>query len=354
MSRDTLSDLLRSVRLRGAAFYYVSFRGQWSAGAAAASEIAHVVMPGCDHVMEYHVFAKGDGWAAVDGLSPVRLHAGDVVLFPQGDRHVISSAPGLPPGKQPPEALLVRDGRRPLPISFHEGIVDAGPMPVESADAIVVCGFLGCDLRPFNPLVAALPRILHLPASRAGSWVTHAIDQAVRESNEHRPGGDAVLERLSEMMFVDAARRYLESLPEGSVGWLAGLRERHVGRALSLMHERPERQWSVDDLAREVGLSRSALHERFVQYLGQAPMQYLASWRIQLGAKLLRESSRIVADIALEVGYESEAAFARAFKRLVSMPPAAWRRTQAGNLASEAADAAWRVNPRKAIPKARR
>src|SRR5262252_2078482 len=325
MSRDTLSDLLRSVRLRGAVFYYVSFRGRWSAGAAAAKEIAHVVMPGCDHVMEYHMFAKGNGWAAVDGLPPIRLQAGSVVLFPQGDRHVLSSAPGLIPGEQRPE-LLLGSGPRPVPISFHEGIVDAGPMPIESADAVVVCGFLGCDLRPFNPLITALPRILHLPASRAGGWVTHAIDQAVLESNEPRPGGDAVLERLSEMMFVDAARRYLENHPEDSVGWLAGLRDRHVGRALALMHERPERQWSVDDLAREVGLSRSALHERFVRFVGQAPMQYLANWRMQLGARLLRESSRIVADIALEVGYDSEAAFARAFKRIVGVPPATWRK----------------------------
>ncbi|HVN44543.1 MAG TPA: AraC family transcriptional regulator [Steroidobacteraceae bacterium] len=331
MTRDTLSDLLRSVRLRGAAFYYVSFRGQWSAGAAAAKEIAHVVMPGCDHVMEYHMFAKGNGWAAVDGLAPVRLQAGDLVLFPQGDRHVISSAPGLAAGEQRPELLLKQGAQRPLPISFHEGLVEVGSMAIESADAVVVCGFLGCDLQPFNPLIAALPRILHLTASRAGGWLPHAIDQAVLESNERRPGGDAVLERLSEMMFIDAARRYLESLPEESVGWLAGLRDRHVGKALALLHERPQRQWSVDELAREVGLSRSALHERFVRYLGQAPVQYLASWRIQLGAKLLRESSRIVADIALEVGYESEAAFARAFKRLAGMPPAAWRRAQAGN-----------------------
>ena len=330
MSHNTLSDLLRAVRLRGAAFFYVSFRGRWSAGASAAKDIAHLVMPGCDHVMEYHMIAKGSGWAAVDGLSPVRLQAGDIVVFPQGDRHVISSAPGVDADRGKRELLLARPNQpRPMPISFHEGMVDAGVLPVESADAIAVCGFLGCDLRPFNPLITALPRILHLPASRAGGWVGHVIDQAVVESNDRRPGGDAVLERLSEMMFVDAARRYLDDLPQNSVGWLAGLRERFVGKALALMHERPERQWSVDDLAREVGLSRSALHERFVQYLAQAPMQYLASWRIQLGARLLRESSRVVADIALEVGYDSEAAFARAFKRMVGMPPAAWRRTQA-------------------------
>jgi AraC-like DNA-binding protein len=329
MSRDTLSDLLRSVRLRGAAFFYVSFRGPWSAGAPAAKEIAQAVMPGCDHVMEYHMIVKGNGWAAVDGLPPVRLQAGDVVLFPQGDRHVLSSAPGLRSEEQRPELLLAPGVRLPVPVSFQEGIVGAGSMPIESADAVVICGFFGCDLRPFNPLIAALPRILHLPASHSGTWVAQAIDQAVAESNERRPGGDAVLERLSEMMFVDAARRYLDSLSEDSVGWLAGLRERYVGRALELMHERPERPWSVDDLAREVGLSRSALHERFMRYVGQAPMQYLASWRMQLGARLLRESSRLVAQISLEVGYDSEAAFARAFKRTVGMPPAAWRRSQA-------------------------
>ena len=332
MSHDTLSDLLRTVRLRGAAFFYVSFRGHWSAGASAAKDIAHLVMPGCDHVMEYHMIAKGSGWAAVDGLSPVRLQAGDIVVFPQGDRHVISSAPGVEADRSERELPFAQPNQpRPMPISFHEGVVDVGAMPVDSADAIAVCGFLGCDLRPFNPLISALPRILHLAASRAGSWVGHVIDQAVVESNERRPGGDAVLERLSEMMFVDAARRYLDSLPENSVGWLAGLRERFVGKALALMHERPEHEWSVDDLAREVGLSRSALHERFVQYLGQPPMQYLASWRIQLGARLLRESSRVVADIALEVGYDSEAAFARAFKRIVGLPPAAWRRAQANS-----------------------
>jgi len=335
MSRDTLSDLLRSVHLHGAAFFYVSCRGEWSAGAPHSREIAHVVLPGSEHVMEYHMLAKGDGWAAVDGLPPIRLHAGDVVLFPQGDRHVLSSAPGLVPDSRQPQLLPEQDQPRPLPISFQSGIVQAGPMPIDSADAIVVCGFLGCDLRPFNPLIAALPRMLHLPAARAGGWLAQVIDQAVVESNQRGPGANAVLERLSEMMFVDAARRYLDDLPEDAVGWLAGLRERYLGKALGLMHERPERQWSVDDLAREVGLSRSALHERFVQYLGQPPMQYLANWRIQLGAKLLRESSRMVAQIALEVGYDSEAAFARAFKRLVGMPPAAWRKARASAARSQ-------------------
>lgn len=332
MSRDTLSDLLRSVRVRGAVFYYVSCRSPWSAEAPAAKEIAEAVMPGCEHVMEYHMIAKGNGWAAIAGQEPVKLATGDVVMFPQGDGHVLSSAPGVEPVRQSAEWVFsTRHDPKPMPIAYHHGVVEAGtPLPVEDADMVAVCGFLGCDLRPFNPLVAALPRLLHLATGHAGGWVNRVIEQAVLESNSPRPGGDAVLERLSEMMFVDAARRYLESLPEDATGWLAGLRDRFVGKALDLMHQRPENAWTVDGLARDVGLSRSALHERFVQYLGHPPMQYLANWRIQLGAKMLRESNRTVATIALEVGYESEAAFSRAFKRLVGTPPAAWRKAQAG------------------------
>jgi AraC-like DNA-binding protein len=330
VTRDTLSDLLRSVRLRGAVFYYVSCRDQWSAQAPPASEIAEAVMPGCQHVMEYHMIAKGNGWAAVAGQSPVKVSAGDIVVFPQGDSHVMSSAPGIEPLRQTAEWVFsTRNDPKPMPISYHHGVVEAGaPLPVEHANTILVCGFFGCDLKPFNPLVAALPPMLHVPAARAGDWVAHVIDQAMIESSHRRPGGDAVLERLAEMMFVDTARRYLDSLPEDATGWLAGLRDRFVGKALELMHERPDHAWTVDDLAREVGLSRSALHERFVQYLGHPPMQYLANWRIQLGARMLRESNRNVATIALDVGYDSEAAFSRAFKRMVGMPPAAWRRAQ--------------------------
>jgi AraC-like DNA-binding protein len=331
MSRDTLSDLLRSVRLRGAVFFYVSLHDQWSAEASTAQEIAEAVVPGCEHAMEYHMVAKGEGWAAVSGLPPVRLSAGDIVMFPQGDRHVISSAPGLEPSRREPEWVFARrNDPKPLPISIRHGVVDdQASLPIEDADTILVCGFLGCDLKPFNPLIAALPRILHLPAARAGGWVARVIDQAVVESNERRPGGDAVLERLSEMMFIDVARRYLDGLPEEATGWLAGLRDRFVGKALALLHERPDHAWTVDDLGREVGLSRSALHERFVNFLGLPPMHYLASWRIQLGSRLLRESNRTVATIALDVGYDSEAAFSRAFRRMVGIPPAAWRKAQA-------------------------
>lgn len=332
MNRDTLSDLLRAVRFRGAVFYYVSYWEDWAASAPPAGEIAEAVMPGVEHVMEFHMVAKGGGWAATSGLAPVRLAAGDIVMFPHGDAHVMSSAPGMPATSIDAEwVYATRHLAKPLPIAFHHGVKEPGsPLPVADADTIIVCGFLGCDLRPFNPLIAGLPRLLHVPAAQAGQWVAHVIDQAALESTQRRPGAEAVLERLAEMMFVDTTRRYLDHLPADATGWLAGLRDRYVGRALALLHERPAHPWSIDELGREVGLSRSALHERFVRYLEQPPMQYLAHWRIQAGAQRLRESSRPVAAIAQEVGYDSEAAFCRAFKRLVGLPPAAWRRSRAG------------------------
>lgn len=328
MSGDTLSDLLRAVRLRGAVFYYVSCWDDWAAEAPPAREIAGAVLPGAEHVMEFHMVAKGAGWAAVSGCPPVRLAAGDIVMFPHGDAHVMSSAPDVQPIRLDAEWVFATRGEpKPMPIAYHRGVREPGaPAPVVEADTILVCGFLGCDVRPFNPLIAALPRLLHLPSAAAGGWIARVIDQATQESMAPRAGADAVLERLAEMMFVDTARRYLETLPEDATGWLAGLRDRYVGRALALLHEFPERAWTIDELGQKVGLSRSALHERFVQYLGEPPMHYLANWRIQLGARLLRETRRTVVSIAQDVGYDSEAAFSRAFKRLVGAPPAAWRR----------------------------
>jgi AraC-like DNA-binding protein len=331
MSHDPLSDVLRSVRLRGAVFYYVSYRDDWVAEAPPARDIAEAVMPGAEHVMEYHLMAKGDGWAATAGVSPVRLSAGDIVMFPRGDAHVMSSAPGMRASANTAEWIFeTRNDPKPIAVAFHDGVLQpGGPVPVDEARNIVVCGFIGCDLRPFNPLVATLPRLLHLPASGVGDWVKGVLHQAVLESRERRPGSDAVLERVSEMVFVDAARRYLEGLPDDASGWLAGLRDRHVGRALTALHEDPARDWTLEELGGVAGLSRSALHERFVRFVGQPPMQYLKDWRMQLAANLLRGGHATVAAIALDAGYESEAAFARAFKRATGLPPAAWRRAQA-------------------------
>ena len=332
MNHDPLSDVLRSVRLRGAVFYYVSCCDEWFANTPAASAMASAVMPGAEHLIEYHMIAKGSGWAAVEGLPPVHLATGDIVMFPHGDAHVMSSAPGMaaPPGDAD-WVFTTRNDPKPIPLAFHHGVFKPGfAMPADEAETVLVCGFVGCDLRPFNPLIAALPRLLHLPSGSSGGWVAPMLHHAATESNQRRAGSAAVLERVSEMVFVDAARRYLESLPANASGWLAALRDRYVGRAIQLMHERPAEPWTIDELGRQAGLSRSALHERFVELVGQPPMQYLTNWRMQCGARLLREGRDTVATIALEVGYDSEASFARAFKRLMGQPPAAWRRGIAG------------------------
>jgi AraC-like DNA-binding protein len=327
MTRDTLSDVLRSVRLRGAVFYYVSCGDEWAAEAPASPEIAAAVMPEVEHVMEYHMITKGSGWAAVVGEPPVRLGPGDIVMFPQGDPHVMSSAPGVRPGMFDAEwASATRDDPKPIFVSYHGAQSFPTSEPVPDAPTNVVCGFLGCDVRPFNPLIAGLPRLLHIRANGDSDFNARLLQQAVDASQNKRPGGEAVLERMSEMMFVDAVRRYLDALPERSTGWLAGLRDRYVGRALALIHGEPARDWTIEALARDVALSRSALYDRFVQFVGQPPMQYLTQWRMQLAARMLRDGHAPVNAIALDVGYDSEAAFSRAFKRLTGSPPAAWRR----------------------------
>jgi AraC-like DNA-binding protein len=251
-------------------------------------------------------------------------------MFPRGHAHTLSSAPGM--RAQPDDSdwrFTTRNDPKPIALAYHRGVLRPGTeTPAEDASAVVVCGFIGCDLRPFNPLIEALPRLLHLSADDVGAWVAPVLRHAVSESRESRPGSAAVLERVSEMVFVDAARRYLESLPADASGWLAALRDRHIGKAIAMMHDQPAEPWTIDELGRRVGLSRSALHERFVDLVGQPPMQYLTNWRMQRGAALLREGNATVAAIAQEVGYDSEAAFARAFKRLVGEAPAAWRRAR--------------------------
>jgi len=329
MATDTLSEVLRSVRLRGAVFYDLCFGHEWAAEAPPAKEISKVVLPDAEHVMEYHVITKGSGWAAIVGEAPVRLETGDIIMFPQGDAHVVSSAPGIRPTRMSGEWVSsTRDAPKPMPIVFHTANEFSIGSHNPDSPTHVACGFLGCDLRPFNPLIATLPRILHLPAGADGAWISQVMRQAVTASRDERPGGRALLERISEMMFVDALRRHVERLPEESTGWLAGLRDRHVGRALALLHEHPARAWTIELLADGIALSRSALYERFTHLIGQPPMQYLTQWRMQLAANLLRQTRAPVLSIALDVGYESEAAFARAFKRLVGAPPATWRKTQ--------------------------
>jgi AraC-like DNA-binding protein len=326
MSQDTLSDVLRGVRLRGAVFFNVSASSHWAAEAPAARELAPLMMPGVDHVIEYHALARGSCWAGLLDQPPVQLFAGDVVMFPQGDAHVVSSQPGMRGNPDFSWLAGTQIDQLPLRLALGDGSVVHTAPPDVQAETNFVCGFLGCDSQPFNPMIASLPRLLLLRANAKNAWVANFTQQAVAESHAQRPGGEAMLARMSEMMFVDAVRRYADELPAQSVGWLAGLRDRYVGRALALMHEQPAQRWTIAALGRGVGLSRSALHERFAEMIGVPPMQYLTQWRMQAAARLLLETRATVASIAVDVGYDSEAAFTRAFKRTVGKPPAAWRR----------------------------
>jgi AraC-like DNA-binding protein len=324
VNADTLSEVLKAVRLKGAVFFDVEATEPWVAEALPARTIASAILPDSEHVMEYHVITSGSCWASVIGhdAEPVRLSEGDVVAFPQGDAHILSSSPGLRGDPGPDASALPKESAH-LPVLMN---LDGGG----AAGAHLVCGFLGCDARPFNPLIDALPPILHIRSAGSAhdSWLKEFSRFAVLEANEKRMGGGGILSKLGELMFAEVVRRYVESLPEESRGWLGGLRDRHVGRALNLMHAEPMRAWTLNALARETGLSRSSFAERFTGYVGVPPMQYLHKWRLQIAASRLLGSSAGIATIAAEIGYESEAAFSRAFKRMIGQSPADWRNSR--------------------------
>ncbi len=320
------------MRLRGALFFYLEGADPWVAETPRSSEFIPAVLPGVEHLIPFHGIARGSCWAAITGEEPIRLNEGDIVLFPHGDQHVMSSAPGMRAKAVDP---LIYFAPKPPQLPFalsvnHHGETTARLDGGGSERTTLVCGYLGCDVTPFNPLLASMPRVLRMPglATGGGSWIPSFLRSAVDESSRKRPGGEAVLERMSEMMFVEVLRRYADMLPDNQTGWLAGMRDATVGRALALMHERPAEAWTIERLSEEAALSRSTLHERFVHFIGQPPMQYLAAWRMQLASAWLRDTDAKVIEIALEVGYENESAFSRAFKRAAGESPAAWRRSR--------------------------
>lgn len=328
MGFDPLSDVLASVRLTGAVFFSIEGAAPWAAAAPPASTVSAFIMPGAEHVLEFHAVTRGRCLGGLVGEEPVRLEAGDVICFPHGDAHVMSSAPGLRAQQVDLSGFGGRGAPR-LPISMKIG---EGP-----ADVHLVCGFLGCDTRPFNPLLAALPRVLRANDrdGKVPGWLTRFMEVAEEEARVARPGVDGVLARLSELLFVELIRRHLEALPPDRIGWLAGLRDSHVGMALTAMHAHPGEPWTLDSLGHQAGLSRSALAERFATLVGEPPIQYLTRWRMQVAAGLLASSHDGVGAIGARVGYASEAAFSRAFKKVVGIPPASWRRLRGGSPGAE-------------------
>jgi AraC-like DNA-binding protein len=322
---DVLSDMLRTVRLTGAMLFVVETATPWVSWAPRAETFRHVVLPAAQHLISLHIVTSGSCWAGLMGAPPQRLETGDVLVIPHGDAYFLADPPDAARVYGQEEAVrFFRDmaaGRVP------PTVVEGGDGPGKSQ---FICGFLGCDLRPFNPMLSALPRVLRVrPEAPATDAMSHLVAFALKELSEDRTGGQVVKLRMAELLFVDVMRRYLAALPTEQTGWLAGLRDPVVARALALLHAAPARDWTLDALAAQAATSRSVLAERFVHLIGQPPIQYLRELRMQLACRLLTEDGAKVVSVAGAVGFESEAAFSRAFKKSVGVPPDEWRRQQA-------------------------
>jgi AraC-like DNA-binding protein len=312
---DPLSDVLRTVRLTGAYFYLVEAVPPWSTSALPAREFSPRILPDAEHLIPYHILTEGSCWAGLEGEAQRRMQPGDIIVFPQGGAHFLSSQQGE---RVDGPARGASPDRYPTTVTLGKG----------RPEAKLVCGFLGCDARPFNPLLAALPPVLRFPRSEDGWLTTSFSEHAVRESNIRRAGGDTMLTRMAELMFIEVLRRHLETLSGERTGWLAGLKDPLVGAVLARIHEQPAHNWSLASLAREVSASRSVLAERFTHLVGLPVMQYVAQWRLQLAAELLLRGNANVANVGRQVGYDSEAAFSRAFKRAMGESPAHWRKAR--------------------------
>jgi len=313
---DVLSEVLKVVKLEGAIYYNGEFSAPWSFRAPPSSVLAPHFAPGGGHVIIYHLLTEGQGFAGLDHGTRIPITAGDIVVFPHGDSHVVSNGSHLEPVDQERELHRI----------FAQGLKLARAGGGGEVTKLV-CGYMSCDPQLSRVFLAGLPAVfkVNVRDGAAGRWLESSIRFSVVEADASRAGGEAVMAKLSEVLFVETLRRYISQLPPEQTGWLAGARDPEVGKALALLHRHPARPWTIGDLAHEVGLSRSVLAERFRHYLDEPPMSYLTRWRLQLGAQMLKSSSRSVADIAAEVGYESEAAFNRAFKREYRIPPARFR-----------------------------
>jgi len=322
---DALSDLLQVVKLDGALFLDSRFTAPWCVESRPARESGGI-FASAGHIVFFHVLTHGRCRVRLkSGGASMDVEAGDLLLVAHDDAHLLGSDLHLAPVTS--DTLV-----RPAPPGGMLSIDHGGG----GAETRFMCGFLACDPQLCRPLLDALPRMLRVPlGDGAGAqWLVGLLRHGAEVNSAPGPGSGTMLAKLAELLFVEAIRRHIASLPDRQVGWLAGLRDRYVGRALALLHERPTHDWTVDELAAHAGLSRSALAQRFNELIGQPPMQYLKRWRLRRAATALKDSRRPVASLAEEYGYESESSFNRAFKREFGMPPAAWRRKGARGASS--------------------
>ncbi|WHZ13365.1 MAG: Transcriptional regulator, AraC family [Nitrospira sp.] len=314
---DVLSEVLKAVRLDGALFYNAECSAPWCFRQPASHILASYLSPGAKHVIIYHLLTEGRGYAHVEGDGrPLPLNAGDIVIFPHGDPHIMGN--GSPVRPVDSAQALQRVLSEGLTVSRHGGGGEITKL---------ICGYMACEPHLSRIFLGGLPPILkvNIRNDASGQWLEQSIRYSVSNADASSPGGEAVLAKLSEVLFVETLRRYIALLPPEQTGWLAGIRDPEVGKALALLHRKPAHPWTIATLAKEVGISRSVLAERFRQYLAEPPIAYLTGWRLQLGAQMLTSTNSSVAEIAAEVGYESESSFNRAFKREFGLPPAQFR-----------------------------
>jgi AraC-like DNA-binding protein len=313
---DVLSEVLKVVKLQGALFYNAEFSSPWSVYAASSHELARYYGIDAEHVIVYHLLTEGRGSVRLDNGSRLNLEAGDIVMIPHGDRHIVENGP----------ASRTADDSEHLVEVLSQGLklwrVGGGGEVTK-----FVCGYMACEPRLGRIFLSGLPPVfkVNLRNHASGRWLENSIRFSVDQADRLQPGGEAVLAKLSEVLFVETLRAYIAQLPANQTGWLASARDPDIGKVLALMHRDPAHPWTIASLAEAAGMSRSVLAERFRYYLDETPMAYLTSWRLQLGAQLLSSTNYSVAQIAAEVGYESEAAFNRAFKRAFELPPARFR-----------------------------
>jgi AraC-like DNA-binding protein len=322
---DALSDVLRVIQLTGEVHLDGSFSAPWCVIGQADSALCSAYLPPSENVVSFHLVTEGGCWAMLPGepASALRVEAGDVIVVPQGQTHVLGSSTDLLPEFLAP---LLASHVQTIPGEVMTLVHGGGGELTR-----MVCGFLSMQDNARNPLLSALPRLFKVSMrGSSASWLESSLRFATEEAASAQAGSATVLAKLAELVFVEAVRRYVGTMADDRKGWLAGLRDRFVARALALMHARPVYAWTVEALAREAGISRSGLAQRFTELVGLPPMQYLALWRLQLAARQLRLTDSSLASIAESVGYESEASFNRAFKREFGEPPATWRRRTIG------------------------
>ena len=312
---DLLSEVLKVVKLESAFFYNGEFSSPWSFHSPESCRLAPFINQTDGHVIIYHLLIEGRARAKVNDLR-IDLGPGDIVIFPHGDSHFLENGP----------STRSVNGEGELQKIFSNGL-KVSRIGGGGEVSRFVCGFMVCEPRLSQVFLAGLPPVfkINIREDQSGQWLEHSIRYAIADADSSTAGSNAVLTKLCETLFVETLRRYMVQLPERQTGWLAGARDPEVGKALALIHRQPEAPWTIASLAREVGISRSVLAERFRLYLDEPPVTYLTRWRLQLGAQMLSTTSYSVAQIASEVGYDSEQAFNRAFKRKFGHPPARYR-----------------------------